>query len=74
MFEEKKRLFVFDFEYAKMTYPPYLDWFHFFTQTSIFEQGMDAEKIFEAYKRSKSSISKYFDDSEFVISEMLILC
>jgi hypothetical protein len=65
MFVEKKQLFVFDFEYAKMSYPPFLDWFHFFTQTCIFEKGLNADKIFEAYQFKKNNISKYFNDPDF---------
>ncbi|MBO5864575.1 MAG: phosphotransferase [Bacteroidaceae bacterium] len=38
MFVEKGNLFVFDFEYAAMSYPPELDLYHFFTQTAIFEK------------------------------------
>ncbi len=38
MFIEKGQLFVFDWEYARLTYPPMLDKYHFFLQTSIFER------------------------------------
>lgn len=34
MFVENGRLFVFDWEYAQLTYPPLLDKYHFFTQTA----------------------------------------
>src|SRR5690606_38653970 len=44
--KENGNLFVFDFEYAKMGYPPYLDWFHFFTQTAIFKNQLDATEIY----------------------------
>ena len=44
-FVEKGNLFVFDFEYAKRTYPPYIDFFHFYIQTSIFEHHLGAEEI-----------------------------
>ncbi len=49
MFFERGRLFVFDFEYASMSYPPYLDWFHFFTQTAIFERHLTAEAIISEF-------------------------
>ena len=45
MFVEKGELFVFDWEYAKMTYPPMLDRYHFFTQTAIFERHWHLEDI-----------------------------
>ncbi len=47
MFFEKGELFVFDFEYAKTTYPPFLDFFHFITQVSIIERNYSFERIFE---------------------------
>ena len=37
-FVEKGELFVFDFEYTALTYPPGLDKYHFLTQTNIFEK------------------------------------
>lgn len=45
MFEEHGNLFVFDWEYARATYPPMLDRYHFFTQTSIYERHLDASAI-----------------------------
>ena len=43
MFANSNELFVFDFEYAAMSYPHGLDRYHFFTQTAVFEKhwGMD---------------------------------
>lgn len=49
MFMEKGQLFVFDWEYARMTYPPRLDYFHFLIQTAIFEEHLSAEDIFQRY-------------------------
>ncbi len=45
MFVEKGKLFVFDWEYAKATYPPKLDRYHFFTQTAIFEKYWQEKEI-----------------------------
>ena len=45
MFANKDRLFVFDFEYAAMTYPAGLDRYHFFTQTAVFEKHWGADEI-----------------------------
>lgn len=45
MFVEKGTLFVFDWEYARMTYPPMLDRYHFFTQTVIFEKHWQGKEI-----------------------------
>jgi hypothetical protein len=47
MFVERNRLFVFDFEYARMTCPPKLDRYHFFSQTAIFERHWSANEILE---------------------------
>ena len=38
-------LYAFDWEYARRTYPLYLDRYHFFTQTAIFEKHWGAEEI-----------------------------
>lgn len=65
MFKENGELFVFDFEYAKMTYPPYLDWFHFFTQSAIFENQLDASKIYDFYCVKRNKINKYINPPDF---------
>lgn len=48
-FVEAGRLFVFDFEYAGLSYIPYLDLFHFYTQTGIFERKEDAEGLYAGF-------------------------
>lgn len=54
MLVEDGKLFVFDWEYAKLSYPPYLDVFHFFTQIAILEQGVDdAILIYKIYQKYK---------------------
>lgn len=60
MFFEKGRLFVFDFEYAKMSYPPFLDRLHYFTQCGIFEKQWNEEQIFDAYQSLRQEIEPYF--------------
>ena len=45
MFVEQGKLFVFDWEYAAMTYPPQLDRYHFFNQTAVFEKHWGADEI-----------------------------
>ena len=45
MFVESGRLFVFDFEYAALTYPPGMDRYHFEMQTAIYEKHLDADGI-----------------------------
>lgn len=58
MFVERSELFVFDFEYTALTYPPGIDRCHFELQTAIFEKRLSREDILEyitgrdvAYKR-----------------------
>lgn len=40
-----KKARFFDFEYAKRTYPPYLDLFHFYLQTMFFVKGASDDEI-----------------------------
>ena len=40
---------VFDFEYSKLTYPDFLDIFHFFTQTKLYESKKNEEKIWNDF-------------------------
>ncbi|MFI3314335.1 MAG: hypothetical protein R3Y04_01545 [Rikenellaceae bacterium] len=45
MFLEKGELFLFDFEYARLTYPPYMDYFHYITQSNILENHRPSSEI-----------------------------
>ena len=45
MFSNGNNLFVFDFEYAAMSYPAGLDRYHFFTQTAVFEKHWGYDEI-----------------------------
>lgn len=58
MFANGKKLFVFDFEYAGVSYPAGLDRYHFFTQTAVFERhwGMD-----EISRYMESNAGKWMD-------------
>ncbi|MGM9842445.1 MAG: hypothetical protein ACI31D_09635 [Candidatus Limisoma sp.] len=48
MFVERGRLFVFDWEYARTTYPCGLDRYHFELQTAYFERHATADEAFMA--------------------------
>lgn len=65
MFCERGELFVFDFEYAQMSLPPYLDWFHYFTQTAIFEKHMGAREIYESFLSQRMELRSYFENPNF---------
>lgn len=59
-----------DFEYAKRTYPPYLDAVHYLLQKNFFVDGLnDANQIYSSLK--ESSIWKKFDDRRSL--EMVIM-
>ena len=45
MFANGNVLFVFDFEYAGVSYPAGLDRYHFFTQIAVFEKHWGAKEI-----------------------------
>lgn len=45
MFIERGKLFVFDWEYGRMTYPAGLDRYHFFIQQAIHVDHLEAEEI-----------------------------
>lgn len=53
MFVEKRKLFVFDWEYTQLTYPPQLDRYHFFTQTAIFKKHWNALEIIHYMESGK---------------------
>lgn len=68
MFEEQGHLFVFDWEYASFSYPPYLDRIHFFMQTAIYEKKWDVQQIIKEYKK----IELYGFDSDLMIITYLL--
>lgn len=51
MIIQDNRLFVFDWEYGRLTYPPLLDRYHFFTQQYIFVYHLSAEIILERFEQ-----------------------
>ncbi len=63
MFVESGRLFVFDWEYARLTYPCGLDRYHFELQTAYFERHATAQEAFSAVESapwfSKASCLDY---------------
>lgn len=72
MFFERGELFVFDFEYSEQSYPPYLDWFHFFTQTAIFERHMSSDAIYESYLSQESSLQLEIKDVRILYISYLL--
>lgn len=72
MFVEKGRLFVFDWEYARMTYPPRLDYFHFMIQTAVFEEHLSVEEIAHRYTALCSSLTKIWGNPDFALQCYLL--
>lgn len=72
MFKEQDNLFVFDWEYARLTYPPRLDYFHFMIQTSIFEEHLTAEKIAKRFEDEFKILDIIYSDSRFAFKCYLI--
>lgn len=74
MFVEKNNLFVFDFEYAGLLYPPYLDAIHFIVQSGIYELNMSAYEIYlnfvEAY--SNGVLKGIFQSPNIALKAYLI--
>ena len=70
MFIEKGKLFVFDWEYARKTYPPFLDKYHYFTQTAIFERHWSEKEILEYVK---SEDGKWIDKHTYCLYLLDIL-
>lgn len=64
MFVEKGKLFVFDWEYARNSYPPYIDYFHFIIQSAVFEKHFDIDKITEFFKSQKCKCVYLTNDNQ----------
>ena len=60
MFVERGKLFVFDFEYAALTYPTEIDRCHFELQTAIYKEKLDTMQIVDKYiKNNKNKYKEY---------------
>lgn len=70
MFAENGELFVFDWEYSKMTYPPMMDQYHFFTQTAIFEKHWQSKEFIE-YLQSSEEIQIYREVYTLYLLDMI---
>lgn len=72
MFVEKGQLFVFDWEYARMTYPPRLDYFHFMIQTAVFEDHLTTEEIAHRYALLRSELTEVWENPDLVLQCYLL--
>ena len=73
-FVENGKLFVFDFEYAALQYPAYLDAIHYLFQTAIFEKNMTAPEIYALYRREcdTGALNGLFEHSEIALQSYLV--
>jgi len=71
MIKESKKLFVFDFEYSKKTFPPFLDRYHFYTQVCIHEKKWNAKEIYYNYLNKNEVIFKNSKNSVLYMSYLL---
>lgn len=55
---EKKKLFVFDFEYALETCPPYMDAVHFVSQVGHIQKHMSGNKLYRHIMSNLKLLSK----------------
>lgn len=58
-FEEKGKLFVFDFEYSSRSCPSYMDLFHFFGQVGILENKKSVNELYKEYLQNVPTLLKY---------------
>lgn len=65
MFVEKDKLFVFDWEYAKITFPPFIDYYHFITQNCILAKGItDPDNVYNVYINDKHKIKSFIPNPD----------
>lgn len=72
MFVEDGKLFVFDFEYAGLSYVPYLDVMHHFTQTGIFEKGWDSTIAYGEFMTEEETFSSFFQNPQLAYIAYLL--
>lgn len=71
-FLQGDKLFVFDFEYFQKYTMPFMDYFHFFTQSSIYNEYLESDKIFNKYVAIKDTIKQNIPNPDFYYTCYLI--
>ncbi len=59
-------LYAFDFEYFKKSFPLYADYFHYFTQSEIYDKYADGKQIVKKYNYLKTEILADVCNSDFL--------
>lgn len=67
------KLFAFDWEYIKMTYPPWCNYFHFFTQELLYNANADANQIYSCYNGLKNSKLAMIKDCDMLYLSYLLI-
>ena len=71
-FIHRGRLYAFDWEYARDSYPPYLDFFHFFTRRAFYEGQWNAGKTIRKFEENQSGMKKYIPDPRMYYKAYLL--
>lgn len=58
-FFHNKKLYVFDWEYARNDYPPFLDLFHFIIQNGILVKHLKPVRLLKEVQKNKKWLSMY---------------
>ncbi|GHT44650.1 hypothetical protein FACS189438_3040 [Bacteroidia bacterium] len=72
-FIEDNKLFAFDLEYFKKTYPPFLDYFHYYTQTAFYDTQWDDIRIYETFLQKESEIRKRIDNPHLYYKAYILI-
>ena len=70
MFVEGGCLFVFDWEYAQLTYPPSLDKYHFLTQTALYVKHWKSSQMIEYIQSSDGIWINHETYVLYIVDEM----
>jgi len=68
----QNKLYVFDWEYSKRSFPPFLDFFHFFTQCAFFEWRWNSQKTFREFCLRITKIKKYIPNPSLYYKAYLL--
>jgi len=62
MFVHKGQLYVFDWEYSRQAYPPFLDYFHFFTQYAFYQKQWNTAKTIRKFNAMQANLKQHISD------------
>jgi len=64
MLIENGDIHIFDWEFATWSFPPFLDYFHFYTQTAMLQNRWKRFKILSGYNEMRDALSKRMSDPD----------